>query len=359
MKIIEVFKKDAWNNFIFSQVKRPGSEFLQSWEWGAFQKKLGRKVWYFGIKNESQMIAQALVVKHNLPLCKSYFYCPRGPIIPASGDSKSKILELLIKEIKEIAKGENAIFWRMEPLNKDVLSKVYPVKSFTESKRKSLILFNRVNSLKFRVVAVRPVQPSKTLILDFKKSEPDLLSQMHSKTRYNIRLAQKHGVKVFKSNEEKYLNIFLNLLHQTSEREKIKSYPDNYYKKLLNSESKSACAGRFASLYLAEYQNRILAAHLLIFFNHTATYVHGASSREHKEVMAPYLLHWHTIQQAKKENIYFYDFWGIDKKKWPGLTRFKTGFNGEKIVYPGTFDIPLSKIWYYLYKLGKLCSLLF
>jgi len=324
MEVIEICEKDIWNNFIFSNTKKTKSEFLQSWEWGIFQKKLSRKVWFLAIKNNKQIIGQALIVKYNLPFGKSYFYCPRGPI---SQSLNKEIFQELIDKIKYLAKKEKAIFFRWEP-KEDKIN----FKGFSK---------------------IKDFQPSKTIILDLKKSEIELLKEMHSKTRYNIRLAQKHGVKVFKSNEEKYLNIFLDLLHQTSEREKFKIYPDNYYKKLLNSESK------FATLYLAEHQNRILAAHLLIFFNHTATYLHGASSREHKEVMAPYLLHWQTIQQAKKENIYFYDFWGIDKKKWPGVTRFKVNFKGQEFFYPGTFELPISKFWYILYKSSKLCFRLF
>jgi len=324
MEIIEICEKDIWNNFIFSHTKKTESEFLQSWEWGTFQKELGRKAWFLAIKDKGQIVGQALIIKHNLPFGKSYFYFPRGPI---SSSSNKEIFKELIKKIKNLAEKEKAIFFRW-----DIKDDKFNFKDFTK---------------------IKDLQPSKTIILDLKKSEIELLEKMHPKTRYNIRLAEKHGVKIFKSNEAKYLNIFLDLLHQTAEREKFKIYSDNYYKNLLNSEP------RLATLYLAEYQGRILAAHLLIFFNHTATYLHGASSRENKQVMAPYLLHWQTIQQIKKEDIYFYDFWGIDKNKWPGVTRFKVNFKGQEISYPGTFELPLSKIWYYLYRLSKLCFRLF
>jgi len=324
MELIEICEKNIWNNFIFSNIDKTESEFLQSWEWGMFQKKLGRKIWFLAIKNKEQIIGQALIIKYILPFGKSYFYCSRGPV---SLFLNKEVFQELVKKIKDLGQKEKAIFLRWDQKNDK-----FNFKGFTK---------------------IKDLQPSKTIILNLEKTEAELLKEMHTKTRYNIRLAQKHGVKVFKSNEEKYLNIFLDLLHQTSEREKFRIYPDDYYKKLLTSESK------FATLYLAEYQNRILAAHLLIFFNHTATYLHGASSRECREVMAPYLLHWQTIQQAKKENIYFYDFWGIDKKKWPGITRFKLNFKGQEFCYPGTFELPLSKIWYTLYKLFKLCFRLF
>ncbi len=44
------------------------------------------------------------------------------------------------------------------------------------------------------------------------------------------------------------------------------------------------------------------------------------------------------------------DFWGIDEKKWPGLTAFKRGFNGQEIEYPQGRDIIFQKRWYLIYQ---------
>ena len=69
--------------------------------------------------------------------------------------------------------------------------------------------------------------------------------------------------------------------------------------------------------------------------------------------MAPYLLQWEQIKEAKKRGCIEYDFWGIDDKKWPGVTRFKKGFGGQEITYPGAFDLIFQPIWYRLYKIAK------
>jgi len=55
----------------------------------------------------------------------------------------------------------------------------------------------------------------------------------------------------------------------------------------------------------------------------------------------------------KTRGYMFYDFWGIDSKKWPGVTRFKLGWGGNQVEYPGSFDLPISKFWYLVYKLAK------
>ncbi len=69
--------------------------------------------------------------------------------------------------------------------------------------------------------------------------------------------------------------------------------------------------------------------------------------------MATHFLQWQAISEAKKLDMKYYDFWGIDEKKWPGVTRFKKGFGGQEIIYPGTFDLIFQPLWYQAYNLAR------
>ena len=69
--------------------------------------------------------------------------------------------------------------------------------------------------------------------------------------------------------------------------------------------------------------------------------------------MAPHLLQWEQIKEAKKRGCIEYDFWGIDDKKWPGVTRFKRGFGGREINYPNAHDLVFQPIWYLIYKIAR------
>jgi len=305
MEIVEVKNQKEWED---------GSQFLQSWLWGDFQQKLGRKIWRLSIKKEGETILQALIIKNQLPLGFSYLYCPRGPFF--QDDLSREVSKLLITKIKFMAKKEKAIFFRLEPLRRiDVISSKLKVSS---------------------------VQPNQTVILSLNIPEDEILTKMHPKTRYNIRLAGRKGVIAQESED---IKCFWNLLKQTAKRGKFRSHVFSYYKKLLN------CA--FTKLYVARYRGEALAAYLVVFFNQIAFYVHGGSSRQFRQVMASHFLHWHVIKEARNKGCKFYDFWGVDEKKWPGFTKFKMSFGGKKIVYPGTFDLPLSKFWYNLYRMGK------
>ena len=106
-------------------------------------------------------------------------------------------------------------------------------------------------------------------------------------------------------------------------------------------------------IYFACHGKKVLAANLILFWNKSAIYLYGGSTRENRQVMSPYLLHWQIIKEVKKEGFLKYDFWGIDEKKWPGLTKFKLGFGGKRLIYPQTYDLIFDKPWYSLYKIGS------
>jgi lipid II:glycine glycyltransferase (peptidoglycan interpeptide bridge formation enzyme) len=112
-------------------------------------------------------------------------------------------------------------------------------------------------------------------------------------------------------------------------------------------------------LWVAEsLNNDIIAANLMVFYGDTATYLHGASNYAFRALMAPNLLQWNLIQEAKKRGFKYYDFHGIapnenPKHPWAGVTRFKKGFGGEIANYPGTYDFIYETGWYKIYKLFR------
>ena len=308
-----------WNQFV---VERNGS-FLQSWQWGEFQRALGRKIW----RIERGQV-KGLLIKHNLPLRRNYLYCPRGPLGEFPGEQNN--FQMFLEEVKKTAKQERSIFLKIEPLRS--FSGLSADFGFVKSPKK--------------------IQPAKTLILDLVQSEEELLSQMHQKTRYNIRLAQRKGVVVEIPNPEQILSnfqTFYQLLKETAQRDKFYLHPREYYQKILEVLGRE----EMVRLYLAEYQGKVISGILVVFFGQTATYLHGASDYNFRQLMAPYLLQWRAIYQAKELGFRYYDLYGIDEQRWPGLTRFKKGFGGREVVYPGASDLIFRPIWYKVYNLAR------
>ena len=97
---------------------------------------------------------------------------------------------------------------------------------------------------------------------------------------------------------------------------------------------------------------------ILTLFGDTATYLHGGSSAAMKEAMAPYMLHWEAMKIAKSAGMKNYNFGGVASadgpdQGWAGITRFKKGFGGFEVSYPGAYDLIYSPIWYNVYKQGR------
>ncbi|MEX0877834.1 MAG: peptidoglycan bridge formation glycyltransferase FemA/FemB family protein [Candidatus Spechtbacterales bacterium] len=276
--------------------------FLNSPQWRAFQESAGRETFNIG---------EGYALKLGVQFGKNYLY------------SNFSEIPKYLKEIKKIAKKENAIFFKWEPMME---------RQATSDKRQEL------EKLGFRK-AQKELQPQKTVIIDIKKDDDEILSKMHKKTRYNIRLAEKRGVSVKESEDKiKDIGIFWELLQETAERDKFYTHPKEYYEKLIELD--------MAKLYFAHKSKQVHAVAIVIFYKKRATYLHGASSYEHRRDMAPYMLHFKIMQEAKTENLKEYDLWGIDEDKWPGMTRFKRGLGGREVEYIGSWDMPFNTFWY-------------
>jgi len=188
---------------------------------------------------------------------------------------------------------------------------------------------NRTPASKYRVTA--PYLPSKTIHIDLTKPEKSLLKNMHQKTRYNIQHAQKLGVKI---TESKDINLFINLWKNAKFSRKIMSAKDitELYKAF----------GKDAHLLLAYKEGNLLSGVLSIHTKKVAYYMYAATNSEGRKNYAPTLITWEHIKLAKKNNCKVFDFEGIydgrfPLESWKGFTRFKKGFGGKEVKYPGAY----------------------
>jgi lipid II:glycine glycyltransferase (peptidoglycan interpeptide bridge formation enzyme) len=181
---------------------------------------------------------------------------------------------------------------------------------------------------------------------------------MKPKTRYNIKLAEKKRVTIRIAGPEAF-DEFMVLMKDTAKRDGFSLHLADRYLNMLKVLKGGECR---AFLAFADFEGKALAANLMIDSFGMRTYLHGASSSEMRNVMAPYALHWHLIKDAAERGMSAYDFWGIapvgapEDHPWAGITRFKLGFGAEVVEMPGTFDFPLSTFWYGIYKLARRVS---
>lgn len=307
--------------------------FLQTKEWLDFQKHVGHKTWLF----DNGKI-RANIIQHKIsfgwlrinPFGKNYLYISHGPEIffdNLSGGLKNEV-DNFLAYLKKLGRENKSIFVKFEPLADVVVELVFR-KGIKRSKKY--------------------IQPQKTVILNLNLPEEDLLSRMHHKTRYNIRLAEKKELKLEESTDTE---TFWKLLQNTAKKDRFYTHTKDYYEKL----SRSFDDGELRTkLFFVKSGGKYIAGGIVMSYGDTVYYLHGAMDRDYKELMAPYFMHWEIIKWAKSRGYHFYDFWGINAQKWSGVTRFKLGWGGETKEYPGSFDLVISKFWYLMYNFaGKI-----
>ena len=237
-------------------------------------------------------------------------------------------LPIPFKEIDALAREQNAFFVKLEP----AIETADP----GADKITSLLKTNGFRQDRWAL------NPTTTIQIDLTRGEEELLAAMEKDTRYNIRLAPRRGVVVKETNE---LEVFKKLYYETAARKGF-WVPKKELETLWRVFSKEGAV----DILTAFYQDKPLAATLLLCGNRFGIYYHAASLNIHREVMAPYLLLWKAMLFLKKKDCSVFDLEGIydpripSTKRWKGFTLFKKGFGGRELKYLGSFT-KYYKLW--------------
>jgi lipid II:glycine glycyltransferase (peptidoglycan interpeptide bridge formation enzyme) len=297
------------------QWDKTASHPLQSWAWGEFRTSMGIDVVRI---NGWQLTFHKIP---HTPFTIGYF--PKGPIPTKE----------MVNELTKLGKQKKAIFIQLEP--------------------------NVIHDSRFTIDDLRlkpshhPLFTKFTFILDLRTSEDELLKSMTQKTRYNIKVAQKHGVSIQEDSSDAAFNQYLRLNAETTSRQGFYAHNKTYHQHMWDIMSKAG----IAHLFTATYQGETLAAWILFVWKDTLYYPYGASSRLHREVMAPNLLLWEVVKWAKKQNLSYFDLWGAiggtpdPKDPWYGFHRFKEGYHPNLVEYVGSYDLVIRPLLYQCYKL--------
>lgn len=297
-----------------------GSELLVSPVWARVLVAENKQTKLLAWQDGDKVLALTQIVEEK-NIFGVFWYLPRGPIFKSDSETET-LWPVVLADLKRLAKARNVVAIRLEPSN------IPPEINLS---------LKKINS----------IQPKKTIMLNLDQESDEILAAMQPKTRYNIRLAKKRGVLIEKGNLED-LNLFYRLLKITTKRDRFRGHSLAHYQKMIS------VAKPEIELYLAKKDGLVLAAGIFSFYGGRATYLHGASANSGREHMAPHLLQYRMIERAKELGCKYYDFYGIDEKKWPGVTRFKKGFGGQELEYPGSFLCIIDSYRYNLYHLAVL-----
>lgn len=326
-EILEIDDRERWDEAV---ARLPHAHVLQSYEWGEFKSRHGWTAFRLLFMAAGQAVAGASALLRRLP-CGPWgvMYVPRGPALDYDDE---ELLATVLGRLEDLAREQRAIFVKIDP---DVVADRTDVRE---------TLLNR---------GWRPsqeqIQFRNTVLLDLLRSEEELLKAMKSKTRYNLRLAQRRGVEVHLGGVED-LPLFYEMYTTTSERDDFIIRPFPYYADAWGAFVEQGQA----QLFLARYGGEALAGLILFHFGDGAWYMYGASTGKHRNLMPNHLLQWEAVRWAKARGCSFYDMWGApdvldDTDPMWGVYRFKSGFGGEFTSHLGAYDFPTSRPLYWLY----------
>ncbi len=201
--------------------------------------------------------------------------------------------------------------------------------------------------------AVADIQPPATVIVDLRKDNDTLLAAMKAKTRYNIRLAERKGIRIRPALRGE-LPTWYRLYKETATRDRIAIHSQKYYNDLLKIMNGNGSKRPRCELLFAEHNGQVISGIIASYYNGAATYLYGASSNRHRNLMATYLLQWQAMQRARELACTQYDLFGIppyddQNHAMAGLYRFKVGFGGDIVIRAGCWDWhlrrPLASLW--------------
>jgi lipid II:glycine glycyltransferase (peptidoglycan interpeptide bridge formation enzyme) len=301
---------------------------LQSKEWGEFRKAWG---------NEIVWTKWGLLTLHKIPLTNYKI----GMFIKGPKPTRQ-----MFGDLKKLAKEKKLIFIKLEPNNAFDDRSIKYVEGGSEKNKLTKLLISE------GCVSGKTLFTPTSFWIDLTKPEEEHLKSFSSKTRYNLRLAKKHGVEVMEDNSDKAFDKYLELTRETVERQGFFAHTERYHrlmwKYLYEIPKTQNSKNPIARLLIARYKNEIITTWIIFVYEDFLYYPYGASSEKYKNVMANNLMMWEAIRYGKALGLKIFDLWGREPGK--GFTKFKEGYNPNVVEFLGTWDLVINKPLYYIYR---------
>jgi len=319
----------GWNQAVAGL---PGAHVLQTWQWGQLKASYGWNPSYYLWRDGERTAAAALVLARAALGGLKVLYLPRGPLLAWEDDSlRAQVLD----DLQRLARQSGVIFLKMDP--------EVPVgwgAPGAPDERHDALGEQVLAELAWRGWHESPeqIQFRNTAWLDLAGQETDWLARMKSKSRYNLRLAERKGVTVRSAGEADLARLYA-MYAETSVRDGFVIRPEGYYLDVW----RAFMAQGMAEGLLAEVEGQPVAGLMLFHFAGRAWYLYGMSRDAHREKMPNYLLQWEAMRRAKAAGCNLYDLWGApdvfdeSDSMW-GVFRFKEGLGASVVRTMGAWD---------------------
>lgn len=309
----------AWDAFLR---RTEAGDLLQSSKWAELKQETGWQVRRLVVERDGRIVAGAQLLVRSLPFpLGKIAYVPRGPVLSAD---EPELVQLVLKKLQTIARAQRLQLLIVQP------------PQHYES------LVQHLPSHRFHPTRVK-IAPRSTLRIDLRPDEDEILGQMRSSTRANVRRSARKGI-VVRQGSEADLGIFMQLHAASSERQGFSTASEEYYAHMWRLFAPS---GRGA-LLISEYEGKPVSAMLAVGFGKTVWAKRFGWSGEHPKRSPNEGLLWAVMQWAKSQGYHWFDQDGVKWEAAEALANdqpipesvkksasyFKVGFGGQPMLFP-------------------------
>ena len=326
---------------------QPTDILFQTAYWAQVKARLGWAPHAFDLVPRAGYQGDLLILVKSIDADTAIAYAPQGPEFAPVPEDYGPYLEALSESIRA-QMGKTVAFIRYDlpwesPYADELDRHPHPVAPEDRVRELRMNFSTRHWNLK---KAPQDMTVADTYVVDIGGSEDTLLARMKPKTRYNIRLAQRKGVRVAPVAPDQ-LPLFYRLYRQTARRNGFFASDYRYFKALWTPPAPSSDSPELVFL-LATHGEDVLAGAIIAISGKEAFFLHGGSSALKRNFMGSYALHWEAIRQARLRQCRVYDLGAVPPGKTPdhafyGLYRFKSGFGGRIVHRSGSWDYPLKE----------------
>ncbi len=344
---------------------------------------------FTGVKDGDKIVGTALVLKRNMPLGKSLFYIPRGPVMDYHNQ---ELVSFFIENLVSLAKKHHAITLRFDP---NVYSKKYAYETKDDNHdRENEDIVSYLTSIGtkhngYTINIEEATQPR----FNASTHSCDYLTKLDKKVRQSIKTAEKKGAEFYEGHE--YIHEFAQAMKYTEERKGVALRNESYFQRMadiygdqciimvaklnfdkqikkLEMEIQQAEKEMLETPYQKQknqYQLKItnatkeleklkeekqkegkeeiiLSGKLAIFNKNRMEFVYAGNNAEYLRFRTIYALYAKYFDIAEKMNIDYVSMGGIEGTLDDGLTKFKSSWNMEVEEYIGEFNYILDPIMY-------------
>jgi peptidoglycan pentaglycine glycine transferase (the first glycine) len=330
---IEQERYRAWDEFL---EQRTNAGFRQSSWYTTLQVARGWGRFGTVLRHQEAIVGGAMVLTRSFAPESCYYYIPDGPVFLESDSvaEQAQVFKTILALIEQRRQSDPRVVSHLS-----INPRWEQIPSFVTGFQDSNHYYG---------------SPRDTQCIDLRPPENAILAQMKPKGRYNIGVARRSGVSIIEDNSPRGIEDFVNIYKETFVRKGRRGRSSDY----LHALVPVLLASERGSVFFAEYEGTRIATAVVVYFGRMATYYYGGSRDLHRNVMAPYLLQFEIMRNARNRGCEWYDLFGVSpqnepRNAWTDISVFKRKFGGREIRLVQTLEYIYDPVAYEDWKVAE------